>query len=418
MAKPAKQQGTRVRLTKEFIRTVPPPTDRDRDTYRDTECLGLILRVYRSGKKVYYYDYYDPAGKRQSDKVGDALKIDPGVARRRVKNCGEDPAGEKRKQKAAEAQAASRTISAFLDEEKGKYWTDYLKRRRSGKATRARILNAWRPFVDIDMVDLDPDKVNKHRLARQDAGVQWQTLDRDRTALLAMLNYAVSKKVISRNPLGDKAFQTLKKEQEKSDDDHKRRRWLGERDEFEDIRDHRNEKIGERQRFMEALDDAGTPQYLRDICTLALNTGLRRGEIFNLMWSDVSLMRNQVTVKAATAKGNKERILPLNATAKQLLDRLSKVRHITGYIFANPDTNQPFTSLKHSWATLVERAKLEDFNFHDCRHDFASRLVQAGVDLYKVKDLLGHSSIILTERYAHLAPHQKHDAVRLLDRVA
>ena len=62
----------------------------------------------------------------------------------------------------------------------------------------------------------------------------------------------------------------------------------------------------------------------------------------------------------------------------------------------------------------MEDAQVVDFRFHDCRHDFASRLVQAGVDLYQVKDLLGHASITLTERYAHLKPDASKAAVEVL----
>jgi site-specific recombinase XerD len=62
----------------------------------------------------------------------------------------------------------------------------------------------------------------------------------------------------------------------------------------------------------------------------------------------------------------------------------------------------------------VDRAALTDFRFHDLRHDYASRLVMRGADLYAVRDLLGHSSIILTERYAHLAPDRHRATVELL----
>jgi len=71
-------------------------------------------------------------------------------------------------------------------------------------------------------------------------------------------------------------------------------------------------------------------------------------------------------------------------------------------------------NIKRPWRQLCEEAQVEDFRFHDLRHDFASRLVQAGVDLYQVKDLLGHSSITLTERYAHLAPDASRAAVEAL----
>jgi integrase len=72
------------------------------------------------------------------------------------------------------------------------------------------------------------------------------------------------------------------------------------------------------------------------------------------------------------------------------------------------------TSLKTSWANLLGRAHISAFRWHDLRHHFASRLVQAGVPLNTVRELLGHGSMAMTLRYAHLAPDQKREAVAKL----
>ena len=74
------------------------------------------------------------------------------------------------------------------------------------------------------------------------------------------------------------------------------------------------------------------------------------------------------------------------------------------------------TNINKSWAALMELAALDNFRFHDLRHHFASRLVMAGVDLYTVKELLGHSDFEMTQRYAHLAPEHKAAAVEKLVR--
>ena len=66
----------------------------------------------------------------------------------------------------------------------------------------------------------------------------------------------------------------------------------------------------------------------------------------------------------------------------------------------------------------MSKAQIEDFHFHDLRHTFATRLVQAGVELYKVQRLLGHKSPVMTQRYAHHYPESLHDGVKTLDRVA
>ena len=153
--------------------------------------------------------------------------------------------------------------------------------------------------------------------------------------------------------------------------------------------------------------------HLMPLVMLAMNTGLRRGELFGLTWDDVNLPGKMLTVRAETAKSRKARHVPLNAEAMEVLKRVKKHSDGAGLVFAN-DKGDRFGSIKKSWAGLLESAGVDDFRFHDLRHDFASKLVMAGVDLYTVKELLGHASIEMTQRYAHLAPHKLADAVALI----
>jgi len=84
-------------------------------------------------------------------------------------------------------------------------------------------------------------------------------------------------------------------------------------------------------------------------------------------------------------------------------------------VFPSPVTKRRFTTIKKAWQQVRDEANLSDFRFHDCRHHFASKLVMAGVDLNTVRELLGHSDLKMTLRYAHLAPEHKLEAVRCLD---
>ncbi len=396
------------RLTKEFVEAIKATGERQ--TFRDTKSRGLILRVGAkagpdgSPKKTWAYDYRDPEGKRQTYKLGYAPNMTPGDAREALKKLGPDPAGDRRREREHKRRSASRTIKAFLE---GAYQSEYLNHRKSGQATLKRIKSAWKPFLDDDMATLDAMEVVKHRAKRLAKGIKPQTLNRDRVALLAMLNQAVKWRIIDKNPLDDPAFHPLEMA------DHKRVRWLGQRDHIEEIKDPgSDEKLGERQRFLKALKEA--PNYLQWMVRLAMNTGMRRGEIFGLRWEHVSLNRREILVHADTVKTNATRHIPINDDVFNVLTEAGEVRSISGYVFVNPDTGTRFGHVKRSWAALVERAQLQDFTFHDLRHDYASRLVQAGVDLYTVRDLLGHSSITLTERYAHLRPDAKHKAVAVL----
>jgi integrase len=147
-----------------------------------------------------------------------------------------------------------------------------------------------------------------------------------------------------------------------------------------------------------------------------MNTGLRRGELFDLTWRDVDLEGEQVTVRAASAKSGKTRHVPLNQTALGTLEARQKDdSKPDDLVFQSPKTGGRLNNVKNSWQDLVDRAKLIDFRFHDTRHDFASRLVMAGTDLNIVRELLGHSTMEMTLRYAHLAPEHKASAVALLD---
>ena len=140
-----------------------------------------------------------------------------------------------------------------------------------------------------------------------------------------------------------------------------------------------------------------------------MNTGLRRGELLSLSWTDIDLQEKLLTVRGAFAKSGDTRYVPLNDEVQSLLKNWQKDSIKTERVF--PVT----TSFKTSWAALLERAKVTRFRWHDLRHHFASRLVQAAVPLNTVRELLGHGSLTITLRYAHLAPNQTRDAVAKLN---
>ncbi len=85
------------------------------------------------------------------------------------------------------------------------------------------------------------------------------------------------------------------------------------------------------------------------------------------------------------------------------------------YVFYNPLTGKPYKDIRVAFHTALKRAKIKDFRFHDLRHTFASHMVMAGVDLSTVKELLGHKTLEMTNRYAHLAPNHKIRAIEVLD---
>jgi len=171
----------------------------------------------------------------------------------------------------------------------------------------------------------------------------------------------------------------------------------------------------EGKRLRKALETA--PDYLRTMVIVSLNTGLRRGELFSLTWPAVDLKRRQLSVVGSLSKTGQTRHVSLNQDA---IDALREWRGISGnadgLVFISHATGGVFNNTKKSWAALLNRAQIESFRWHDLRHDFASKLVMKGVDLYTVSKLLGHASIETTARYAHLGPDYLADAVASLER--
>ncbi|MDD5653887.1 MAG: site-specific integrase [Candidatus Omnitrophica bacterium] len=152
--------------------------------------------------------------------------------------------------------------------------------------------------------------------------------------------------------------------------------------------------------------------HLLPIVKLALNTGMRKGEILRLKWQDIDFKRDIAYLQET--KSGEKREIPLNNTAKNTL--LAMPKHPDSpYVFCNKE-GEPYGDIKKSWLTAVKKACIINFHFHDLRHTFASQLVMSGVDLNTVRELLGHHSFEMTLRYSHLSPGHKKQAVDTLDK--
>jgi integrase len=168
--------------------------------------------------------------------------------------------------------------------------------------------------------------------------------------------------------------------------------------------------VDEEQRLLHA---AGP--WLRELMTFALHTGMRQGEILDLTWAGVDLFRRTVTV--FKSKNGERRTIPLNQTVLELLKHKYGSRSgDTALVFpSEAQTRLNASNIRRSLNLALEKAKITNFHFHDLRHTCATRMVQAGVDLYKVQRLLGHKSSIMTQRYAHHYPESLRDGVEALE---
>lgn len=153
---------------------------------------------------------------------------------------------------------------------------------------------------------------------------------------------------------------------------------------------------------------------MQPMILLSINTGLRRGEVFSLKWKNVNFDQAMLTIEGAYAKSGKTRHIPLNTEALFALKAWRQQQKISfDLVFPNKE-GKCFDTIKKAWAGILKAAKIKDFRWHDLRHHFASKLVMADVDLNTVRELLGHSDMAMTLRYAHLAPEHKANAVEKL----
>lgn len=155
------------------------------------------------------------------------------------------------------------------------------------------------------------------------------------------------------------------------------------------------------------LDNATNPVWLRSLIIVALHTGMRRGEILELRWQNVDLFKRVIGI--VKSKNGEKRTIPMSKTLLNLFKNMN-VRDISGRVFPISGS-----SIRQAFDKVVAKVGLEDFRFHDLRHTFATRLVQNGVDLYKVKELLGHKTITMTMRYAHHYSESLRSSVEVLD---
>lgn len=395
-------------ITADFLKK-PPAAPCD---VWDTKLPGLVLRIRESGRASWTFVY----GRSKKVTLGRADALTPAQARELAEQTigdiahGKDPQIERRKRR-------SGSLRAFLTEQ---YQPWASANRKTGEGTVTRVQTVFpdallaRPLADIAAFHLE-----QWRTRRRKAGISDSTINRDLDALRAVLSKALEWRLIAEHPMRDVRRAKIdvrgRLRYLSPEEEARLRAALEARDEAR--RDGRRRFNAWRaERHYKTLPELeGYPDHLAPIVLLALNTGLRRGELLGLRWMQVDLAGQQLTVRGSTAKSGLTRHIPLNSEAvKVLRDWSRRTTHADdALVFPGPDGGVMF-SLKTAWGTVAKDAKLRGFTFHDLRHTFASKLVMAGVDLNTVRELLGHADIKMTLRYAHLAPEHKAAAVAKL----
>lgn len=302
------------------------------------------------------------------------------------------------------------------------HYTPWTKaNQKAGQATIDAIGAVFESLYDRELRSLSPFDFERIKSKRLKDKIKPATVNRDLSRIRGALSRAVDWGMLDVHPM-----KTVK--QAKGVDDSRVRYLTA--DEEKALRGalaaREAERRASRERhnaWHEARGSAGHPQWpeggftdhLMPLVLLALNTGMRRGELLGLEWANVNLPGKLLTVTVGNAKSRKARHIPLNAEALDVLTRWQKqAGKDARIVFPSPKSGGRMDNINSSWEEICDAAKLADFRFHDLRHSFASKLVMAGVDLNTVRELLGHSDIRMTLRYSHLAPHKLADAVAKL----
>lgn len=158
---------------------------------------------------------------------------------------------------------------------------------------------------------------------------------------------------------------------------------------------------------------AHSAPHLRQAIVFAINTGLREQEQCELLWSDVKTDVRKIIVRKAKSK--RERAVDYGETVAKILEGLPRFIG-SPYAFTNPETRTKYRGF-NNWGfdKAKERSGVENLRWHDLRHTYGSRLAQMGRHLKEIQELMGHASLDMVLRYAHLAPDNRRDAARALD---
>lgn len=409
--------ANKAKFTDKLIRNLAPEAKRVR--YWDARDLSqLIVDVMPTGKKVFRV-YYRRAGKpayctvgtygvngvtlaKADTKARNVLdKVDKGIC----------PVDERRQAK-AEAEAQRQTqetqreliLRNFLEDV---YIPDSKRRGlKTVSKTEQIIKTHFEDFLDYRLDQITPKLIEKWQTDTLAEGLKPSSINRALNPLRAIMTIAVEKEYLDIHPL--KRCKNLK-----LTDDIKER-YL-QPDEEKRLREQL--EVWNTKKLLQLSPDENRVygDHVMPIVLVALNTGMRKGEIFKLTWSNVSFENNIITVAGETAKSSKKRHINMNKETQRVLDNWGKQSSRRGLVFPNPVNGKPLVDIKSMWKSILKDADIQGFRFHDLRHTFASKLVIKGAPLYMVQKLLGHSTLEMTMRYAHLSPESTAQAVALLD---
>jgi len=326
-------------------------------------------RIDKNGKKKeYWYIRYTLNGKDKWESVGEVGIVTKAVARALLDE-------RKRQIRRGELNiigAKIPTLSNFT-KEYIKYQKE-VKQKRSWKRDVIALDNIIKLFGDKKLSEItikDIDDYKELRLKQVTPG----TVNRELQVLRHLFNQAASwDKFFNKNPVSESGLLSLNNQVE------------------------RILTYEEEQRLLTA-----SPAHFKAILICALNTGMRKGEIITLKWSNVDFNNNLITIDHENNKSKRTKRIPINSTLRQLLLEQKLKSRGNEHVFLN-SKNEPYTrqdSLNRVFERVKKLANIMGLRFHDLRHTAATRMIENGANIVAVSKILGHSDIKTTMRYAH-----------------
>ena len=362
-----------INLTQNPVRTATCPTGKPKIEYTDAKQRGFYLEVLHTGTKTYRQRYTDDHGQNHRIRIGpaDALTLDQ--ARQKAKaiiaqvHLGENPQARRQEKRAIP------TLSAFV---RDRYLPHAKETKRSWQTDETMLRVHILPALGSKPMDtITTEHIAAFVQSMKNKRYAPGTVNRAVILLRFIFNLARRWKItgITENPTADLILLPTQH----------RQRFLS-RDEL-------------RALLVSIKEDEN--QIAAQAILLLLLTGARRNEVTHATWDLVDW--ENATLRVPISKSGKERFINLN---DQALGLLHSIERLPGnrYIFPSPTTGRPSPSLFYPWVRIRDRAGLKDMRLHDLRHSFASFLVNSGVSLYVVQNLLGHTQVRTTQRYAHL----------------
>jgi integrase len=244
-------------------------------------------------------------------------------------------------------------------------------------------------FGDSPLSEISPRLISEYKTHRREERCAPKTLNNELTLMSHAFNLAIKEwEWVKENPV-----QKVSKEKVNNQIE----RWL---------------TLEEEEKLL-----TGSPKWLAQIISFAINSGLRQGEILDLRWPQVDLSRR--TIMILEQKNKSKDTLPFNETVARVLAARARVRvGRTDHVFYNEmDGRLDSRNLLRAFYSATKRAGIQKLRFHDLRHTFATRLVQAGVDIYTVQKLGRWKTISMVMRYAHHYPESLRSGVEVLDKL-